>query len=54
MASSSTGNAFGSLTVADFANLYDVQSLYSAGVTGSGRTIGILTFASFTPFAASG
>ncbi len=44
-----TGNPFGSLTVADFANLYDVQPLYGLGVSGSGRTIGIMTFASFTP-----
>jgi len=36
-------------TVTDFADYYDVQPLYSLGVTGSGRTIGIVTFASFTP-----
>jgi kumamolisin len=36
-------------TVTDFADYYDVQPLYSRGVTGSGRTIGIVTFASFTP-----
>jgi subtilase family serine protease len=44
-----TGNAFGDLTVTDFATLYDVQPLYSRGVSGSGRTIGIMTLASFTP-----
>jgi kumamolisin len=36
-------------TVTDFADYYDVQPLYHQGVTGSGRTIGIVTFASFTP-----
>ncbi|MGA8215895.1 MAG: S53 family peptidase [Candidatus Sulfotelmatobacter sp.] len=36
-------------TVTDFADYYDVQPLYHRGVTGSGRTIGIVTFASFTP-----
>ena len=36
-------------TVTDFADYYDVQPLYKRGVTGSGRTIGIVTFASFTP-----
>jgi kumamolisin len=36
-------------TVTDFADYYDVQPLYRRGVTGSGRTIGIVTFASFTP-----
>lgn len=40
---------FGSLTVTDFANLYDVQPLYSRGLTGQGRTIGIMSFAGFTP-----
>lgn len=44
-----TGNAFGYLTVTDFANHYDVQPLYSRGVTGHGRTLGIMTLASFTP-----
>lgn len=46
---SATGNPFGSLTVADFAAQYDVQPLYRQGITGKGRTIGIITFASFTP-----
>jgi kumamolisin len=36
-------------TVTDFADYYDVKPLYKRGVTGSGRTIGITTFASFTP-----
>ncbi len=44
-----TGNPFEYLTVADFANLYDVQPLYKRGVSGKGRTIGIMTLASFTP-----
>jgi len=44
-----TGNPFGSLTVVDFANNYDVQPLYRRGVSGRGKTIGIMTFASFTP-----
>jgi kumamolisin len=37
------------LTVADFAINYDVQPLYDRGVTGRGRTLGIITLASFTP-----
>jgi kumamolisin len=44
-----TGNAFGNLTVTDFANDYDVKPLYSRGVSGKGRTLGIMTLASFTP-----
>jgi kumamolisin len=36
-------------TVIDFADHYDVQPLYSRGVTGSGRTLGIMTLAAFTP-----
>jgi len=47
--STTTGNAFGTLTVADFAKTYNVQPLYGLGVSGSGRTLGIMTFASFTP-----
>ena len=46
---SSTGDAFGALTVTDFANYYDVGPLYKKGITGSGRTLGIMTLASFTP-----
>jgi kumamolisin len=44
-----TPDAPGFWTVTDFADYYDVQPLYSRGLTGSGRTIGIVTFASFTP-----
>jgi len=40
---------FGYLTVKDFAQYYDVEPLYEQGVTGAGRTIGILTLAAFTP-----
>jgi kumamolisin len=40
---------FGYLTVTDFANLYDVQPLYQHGVTGRGRTLGIMSLANFTP-----
>jgi len=47
--STTSGNPFGELTVSDFAKSYDVQPLYSRGVSGSGRTLGIMTFASFTP-----
>jgi kumamolisin len=43
------GNAPGTWTVTDFANYYDVQPLYQQGLTGKGRTLGILTLASFTP-----
>jgi subtilase family serine protease len=48
-ASSSTGNPPGYLTVTDFAQYYDVEPLYKQGVTGAGRTLGIMTLASFTP-----
>ncbi len=47
--SGTTGNAPGDWTVTDFANYYDVQPLYNRGVSGRGRTIGIVTLASFTP-----
>jgi kumamolisin len=47
---SSGGNPFNALlTVADFAAYYDVNPLYRQGLTGAGRTLGILTFAAFTP-----
>ncbi len=42
-------NPFGSLTVADFAKYYGVLPLTEKNVTGAGRTLGIVTFASFTP-----
>lgn len=44
-----TADPFGELTVADFASLYDVTPLYQHGITGKGRTLGIVTLASFTP-----
>jgi kumamolisin len=37
------------LTVTDFAHLYDVEPLYSKGISGAGRTIAILSLANFTP-----
>jgi kumamolisin len=43
-----TINPFGYLTVADFAQHYDVLPLSAKGATGSGRTIGIVTLANFT------
>jgi subtilase family serine protease len=42
-------NQPGALTVTDFARHYDVNPLYHSGITGRGVTIGIVTFASFTP-----
>ena len=46
---SATLSPFGSLTVTDFANLYDVEPLYNHGITGKGRTIGVMSLASITP-----
>jgi len=40
---------FGSLTVLDFAAYYNVDPLYARGLTGSHQTLGIVTFAAFTP-----
>lgn len=37
----------GDYTVGDTANFYDFNPLYRAGIQGSGRTIGIMTFANF-------
>jgi subtilase family serine protease len=42
-------NPIGSLTVADFSKYYNVKPLASKGITGEGRTLGIVTLASFTP-----
>jgi kumamolisin len=39
----------GSFTVGDVANTYGVNPLYSAGITGRGRTVGIVTLANFLP-----
>ena len=44
-----TPDAPGAWTVADFAQYYDVNPLYKQGISGRGRTIGIVTLASFTP-----
>jgi kumamolisin len=40
---------FGNLTVLDFDTVYDVNPLIAKGIKGAGRTIGIVTLASFTP-----
>jgi subtilase family serine protease len=47
--SSANANTSGNLTVTDFARIYDVKPLYDKGIKGTGRTIGIVTLASFTP-----
>lgn len=39
----------GSYTVGDFANQYDVNPLYAAGIDGTGSTIGIATLAGIDP-----
>lgn len=36
-------------TTVDFGEYYDVDPLYDNGITGRGETVGIVTFASFTP-----
>jgi kumamolisin len=46
---SQTGNPPGYYTVTDFANRYDVNPLYQAGIDGKGSTIGIATMANFYP-----
>jgi kumamolisin len=48
-ATTNTPDAPGLWTVIDFADYYDVNPLYRRGVSGSGRTLGIVTLASFTP-----
>jgi len=47
--STTTGNLPGEYTVADFAQLYNVNPLYKKHVLGQGSTIGIATLATFTP-----
>jgi subtilase family serine protease len=42
-------NAFGSLTVADFDKYYNVLPLTEKHISGTGRTLAIVTLASFTP-----
>ena len=39
----------GDYTVGDVANLYNVNPLYQAHITGAGRTLGIVTLADFLP-----
>jgi len=46
---SKTLDAPGFWTVHDFAQYYDVNPLYQAGLTGRGHTLAIMTLASFTP-----
>jgi len=48
-AAPSTPDPPGYWTVIDFADYYNVQPLYSAGLSGKGRTLAIVTLASFTP-----
>jgi kumamolisin len=47
--STNTKDPPGSWTVLDYAQYYDVNPLYRQGLNGRGQTVGILTFASFTP-----
>jgi subtilase family serine protease len=42
-------NVPGYWTILDFADYYDVNPLYQAGITGKGQVIGIATFASLKP-----
>jgi len=44
-----TSDPPGEWTVVDFGQYYDVDPLYESGVSGHGRTVGIVTLASFTP-----
>ena len=39
----------GEWTVVDFGQYYNVDPLYGSGLSGSGKTLGIMTLASFTP-----
>jgi kumamolisin len=47
--SSDLSARFGVLTVLDFEQVYDVTPLIDEGITGQGRTIGIVTLAGFNP-----
>jgi kumamolisin len=53
-AAPNTPNPPGAWTVADLAQYYDVMPLYKHGISGEGRTIGIVTLAAFTSSDASG
>jgi len=44
-----TGNPPQHFTVTDFASYYNVNPLYEKGITGKGRTLGIVTLANLTP-----
>lgn len=44
-----TTNPPGALTVTDFEELYDAKSLIASGITGKGRTVGVVTLASVLP-----
>ncbi len=44
----SSGDPFGSLTVADFSKHYNVLPLTAKHISGAGRTLGIVTLAAFT------
>jgi subtilase family serine protease len=39
----------GDFTVGDFANNYNINPLYNAAINGTGRTVGIVTLATFNP-----
>jgi kumamolisin len=45
----SATTAPGKYTVADLAKLYNITPLYSKGITGAGKTIGIATLAGYNP-----
>jgi subtilase family serine protease len=47
--SGTTTGTPGQFTVADVANLYNINPLYKNHITGRGRTIGIATLANFSP-----
>jgi subtilase family serine protease len=49
MPSAAAGNPPGDWTVADLAQYYNIQPLYDMNIHGEGRTLGIVTLASFTP-----
>jgi len=49
LVSGTTTGTPGQFTVADVANLYNINPLYQNGINGKGRTIGIATLATFTP-----
>jgi subtilase family serine protease len=48
-AAPATTDAPGDWTVVDFGEYYNVDPLYDSGISGRGRTVGIVTLASFTP-----